>query len=119
MKIVCDRFARVCIIRVKNREMQTKLCSFSRLFVTDSQTDRDFMQILISPIKAEKKTTTMDTFFRRIYILSTKRDWLTVIPCFFFSFFAVPYTRSLSLTVSLARSVRFPSLSDFTELTVG
>lgn len=80
-----------------------------RLFVTDSQADRDFMQILISLTKAEKRTI-MDTLFvASTYWAQSVTGWRSFRTFFFFS--AVPYTRSLFLTTSLARSVRFPIFS--------
>lgn len=72
-------------------------------FVTGSQAGRNFMQILIFLTKAKKRTNGL--FIRCIYISSTKHSWLPVtFYAFFFYFFFVPYTRSLSFTISLTRS---------------
>lgn len=81
---------------------------------------RNFMQIMIFPTKAKKRSNGL--FIRRIYISSTKHSWWSVIfYAFFFSLFlrplhALPFFYCLSH--SLARFPVFPFLT-FYELTVG
>lgn len=74
------------------------------------------------PDKSRKKNYN-GHFIRRIYILSTKRDWLTVISCFFFLFrcplHALPFSNHLSRSLCPFSYFLSLFLSDFTELTVG
>lgn len=84
--------------------MRCKRKCAPRLFVMGSRADRDFMQILISLTKAEKKNYIMDTLFvASTYRAQSVTGWRSFRVCFFFLFHrplhALPFSNHLSPTL--------------------